>query len=176
MHHTLRIYGRYQHSFLRAYISLAKLTRIPLLGSLVRAVANLYGMKAHGGYLLTTDEALEIIDCTQGEISLGPCSCRQVYHNCKSPIMNEVIIGDGYKIFEHREFKPVSKEEAKHVIREAHRNRLTHNLMRCSHHLYAICSCCSCCCVPTRLRQKYGIGQALIRKPNIVEAVANHGV
>jgi len=33
---------------------------------------------------------------------------------------------------------------------------------------YAICNCCSCCCVPLRLKKEYGIGNALVRSDDIV--------
>lgn len=167
MHHSLRLYGRYQNSFLKAYITLAKLRGIPVIGSLVRVVANAYARNGHSGYLLTTAEAEQIIDSAKNLV-LGPCSCRQVFHSCDSPIMSELVLGTGIEVFKGKDFQPVSKARAKEIVQEAHEKRLTHSLMSCGHHFYALCNCCDCCCVPTRLRQKYGIGQALTRNKNIV--------
>ena len=63
MHHSLglfRLYSRYREWALRYYIFQAGWTKIPLVGRLVRWVANLYGKKASSACLLTLDEAEEI--------------------------------------------------------------------------------------------------------------------
>jgi hypothetical protein len=174
MHHTLRFYGRNRHLTLRLYMSLAKLTRIPLAGRLVRRIANLYGQTGHGGFAISLSEAEQIVDASQN-VSLGPCSCRQVFHNCDTPIMNEIVLGNSPEEYadKSKQFRQISKEEAKEILRQAHRNRLTQGIMRCGHHFYAICNCCSCCCVPTRLREKYGIGAAFRRSKNVVQEFKN---
>jgi hypothetical protein len=170
MHHSLRFYGRYQRSFLRFYISLARLTNIPLLGRLLRWVANMYGRRGHGGYLLTLKQAEQIIDASPN-VGLGPCSCRQVFHNCDAPIMAEIVIGAGAEVFPEikpGEFHEVSKEEAKEVLHQCHQQRMVHTITRCRDGFYAICNCCACCCVPTRLRQNYRIEYALVKNKDIV--------
>jgi len=73
MHHSLRLYSRYRELFLRYYIFQARWTRIPLLGRLVRWVANAYSRNIEGAYLLTPSEAAAIVDCSEG-LSLGPCT------------------------------------------------------------------------------------------------------
>jgi hypothetical protein len=171
MHHTLRFYGQHQHKILRLYMSLAKLTNIPLIGRLVRWVANTYGLHEHHGYFLTLREAEQIIDASKN-VALGPCSCRQVFHNCNAPIMAEIVVGAGAEVFPEirpDEFHVISKEEAKDIMRQCHQKRLIPTLERCHEHFYAICNCCSCCCVPLRLRQNYGIGNALVRNKEVVK-------
>ena len=49
MHHSLRLYGQHQHRLIHLYISLAKLARIPLIGGVVRWVANTYAVHGHSG-------------------------------------------------------------------------------------------------------------------------------
>ncbi len=172
MHHSLSFYGRYQRQFLRLYMSLAKLTRVPVLGGWVRGVANVYGRRGHNGYLLTLAEAEEIVDAS-GELALGPCTCRQVYHSCDAPVMGEILIGDGVEALLRSKaggLRRVTREEAKEVLRLCHAKRLTHAIVRCRERYYAICNCCSCCCVPTRLRREYGIEYALVRDKSVVEA------
>ena len=171
MHHSLRLYGRYQHQFLRLYILLAKLTNIPLLGRWVRHIANIYGKRGHQGYLLTVAEAEQIIDASRN-VALGPCSCRQVFHHCDSPVMSEIVVGTGIEVFSRiraNEFRQISKEEAKEILRQCHQKQLTHSLTQCQQHFYAICNCCSCCCVPLRLRQNYRIKYAMVRNKEVVE-------
>jgi hypothetical protein len=173
MHHSLRIYSRYREAFLKYYIFQAKWTRIPLIGRLVRKVANLYGKKASGAYLLTLQEAEEIVDSSD-ELALGKCTCRAVFKNCGNLANAEIMVGIGQNIFmEERpdEYSTLTKTAAKEILRQCHSKGLIHTIVRCEHDFYAICNCCSCCCVPLRLNKEYGIGNAVTRKNNIVEDV-----
>jgi hypothetical protein len=171
MHHTLGLYGRHQHRIIHTYITLAGITRFPLVGHVARWIANAYGKLGHSGYSLTLAEAEKIVDIA-GTVAVGPCSCREEFHNCKNPVMTEIVLSSGStRVYAHRkdEFRPVSKEEAKEILRQAHKNNLLQSIMRCGDNFYAICSCCTCCCVPLRLRNQFGIGLALVRNKQVVE-------
>jgi len=170
VHHSLKLYSRYREAFLRYYIFQAKWTKLPFIGGLVRWVANLYGQRVSQACLLTPDEANEIID-SSASLALGPCSCRQVFHNCTNPIDSEIMIGlSGNAFVEERphECKEITKEKAKDVLRECHQRGLIHTIVKCRGDFYAICNCCSCCCVPLRLNKLYGIGNAVSRSKDIV--------
>ncbi len=171
MHHSLRLYGEHQHRLIHLYISLAGLSRMPVIGFIVRLVANTWARLGHSGYYLTLSQAEQIVDIADS-VSLGPCSCRQEFHNCDQPVMSEIVLGKGSReVYASREktFRTISREEAKEVLREAHARKLTHSIMRCGGNFYAICNCCNCCCVPTRLKREYGIGLALVKNPNVVK-------
>ena len=43
----------------------AKRTKIPVIGSIIRWVANLYGRNVENGYILSTDEACQIVDISK---------------------------------------------------------------------------------------------------------------
>ena len=170
MHHSLRLYSKYHELFLRYYIFQAKWTKIPLIGRLVRKVANTYGRKASTAYLLTLEEANEIVDISES-LALGPCDCRTVFNNCDNPVNTEIMIGLSQNIFvEQRphEYQEITKQEAKDILKQCHQSGLIHTIVKCSQDFYAICNCCSCCCVPLRLKQEYDIGNALTRNTNIV--------
>ena len=164
-------YGRFQHRFLKLYMLLIKLVRLPLLGRLVRWIANTYGKNQHGGYLITLDEAQQIVDISKS-IYLGPCSCRSVFHNCDLPVMSEIVISAGEEVYHSRKkekLEKISKEEALQVLQRNHKANTIHTIMHCQGMFYAICSCCPCCCVPYRLKKDYNIEYALVRNKNIVE-------
>jgi hypothetical protein len=173
MHHTLRLYSRYRELFLRYYIFQAKWTKIPLVGKLVRQVANTYGKSASGAYLLTLDEANEIVDSSTG-LALGPCTCRKVFRNCDNPINTEIVVGLNRNIFmEERphDYREITKQEAREILKQCHDKGLLHTIVRCRQDFYALCNCCTCCCVPLRLKKNYGIGNALIRVDDIVQKI-----
>jgi len=170
MHHTLKLYSRNRESVLKFYIFMAKWTKLPLIGRLVRGVANFYGKRGSAAYLLTLDEAEEIVDSSAG-LALGPCDCRTVFKNCDNPINTEIMVGLSRNVFmEERphDYREITKQEAKDVLRECHQRGLLHTLVKCRQDFYAICNCCSCCCVPLRLSKQYGIGNALVRNGDIV--------
>jgi hypothetical protein len=142
-----------------------------LIGNLVRKAANFYGKNASGAYLLTLQEANEIVDASEG-LALGPCTCRTVFKNCENPINTEIMLSVGRNIFiEERphDYAEITKEQAKDVLRQSHLNGLIHTIIKCRQDFYAICNCCSCCCVPLRLNKQYGIDNALARKRYIIE-------
>ncbi|MBI2329095.1 MAG: ferredoxin-like protein [Chloroflexi bacterium] len=171
MHHALKLYSRYQQSVLRYYIFQAKWARLPLVGKVVRRVANLYGKKAHGAYLLTHDEANEIVDIAEG-LALGPCACRTVFPNCDSPISAEIMVGPSRNIFldeKAHDYREITKQEARDILRQCHQSGLIHTIVKCRQGFYAICNCCACCCVPLRLNRQYGIGKAFSRDNGIVQ-------
>lgn len=170
MHHSLRFYSRHRERVLHFYMFWARWTRIPLAGRLVRWAANSYGRNVEGAYLLTTDEAEEIVDIAEG-LSLGPCTCRSVYGNCDNPVDAEIMLGLTRHVFAEEnpeDFREITSREAKEILRECHRRGLIHTLIKCQQDFYAICNCCSCCCVPLRLKKEYGIGGAITRKEDIV--------
>ena len=176
MHHSLRLYSKYRDLFLRLYIFGGMCTKLPLIGKLVRLVANAYGRNMEGAYLLTTDEAEEIVDSAEG-LSLGPCACRAVFRNCDNPINTEIMVGLSRNVFvEERpqDYREITKQEAKDILRQCHQRGLIHTIIKCRQDFFAICNCCSCCCVPLRLSKKYGIGSALARSDDIVREFKEH--
>ena len=176
MHHSLRLYSKHRELFLKLYIFGGRCTKLPIIGKLVRGIANVYGRNMEGAYLLTTDEAEEIVDTAEG-VSLGPCACRAVFRNCDNPINTEIMVGLSRNVFiEERphDYCEITKQEAKDILRQCHQRGLIHTLIKCRQDFYAICNCCSCCCVPLRLSEKYGIGNALARSDNIVREFKEH--
>ena len=171
MHHSLRFYSGHREFVLKLYMFFARWTKIPLIGRLVRRVANAYGRNMEGGYLLTTDEAEQIVDSAEG-VAVGPCTCRAVFRNCDNPIDVEIMLGATRHIFmEHmpHDSHEITKEEAKDILKDCHRRGLIHTIIKCREDYYAICNCCTCCCVPLRMNKKYGIGSAIIRSADIMQ-------
>ena len=115
----------------------------------------------------------EIVDSSD-RLALGTCTCRTVFKNCKNQTNAEIMLSVGHNIFiEERphDYEEITKGQAREILRQCHVNGLIHTIIKCHQDFYAICNCCSCCCVPLRLNKQYGIGNALVRKSNIVEEV-----
>lgn len=170
MHHSLKLYGSNRKSVLRLYMFLGAWTKIPLIGRPVRRIANAYAHRMHRACLLTAAEAEDLLNIAEG-VAAAPCTCRQLYKNCNSPVDNEILIGPARQVLLKampHDSREISKEKAREILKDSHRRGLILTILKCRGDYYAICSCCSCCCVPLRLSKRYGIGEVLVRHKDIV--------
>jgi hypothetical protein len=170
-HHTLKLYSHNRPYLLRLYIFFGALTKVPLVGRLIRWAANTYGRNMHRVYLLSPVEALELVNIANG-LALGPCDCRRVFHKCDNPVYAEILLGPTRHIMLEampEDAREISREEAARVLDDNHRRGLIFTVAKCRGDFYAICSCCNCCCVPLRLSKQYGIGEAVVRHKDIVK-------
>ncbi|MDD5338492.1 MAG: ferredoxin-like protein [Dehalococcoidales bacterium] len=171
MHHTLKFYNLNRKGILRLYMFFASWTRIPLLGNLVRNIANAYGKTNHRAYLLTAAEADELI-AAAGGIAQSPCTCRVVFQKCQHPRDNEILLAPSEHILQEtmgKEAHQITPEKAREILKDSQRRGLVLSILKCRENFYAICSCCTCCCVPLRLSKRYGIGEVVVRHKNIVK-------
>jgi hypothetical protein len=169
MHHTLRLYSRHREFALRFYMFWARWTRLPLVGPVIRWVGNAWGRNLEGAYLLTADEAAEVVEAAEG-LAVGPCTCRKVFANCDHPRSTEIVLGLSRNVFvaeRPEDYREIDREEAKDILRDCRRRGLVHTIIKCRDDFYAMCNCCSCCCVPWRLSRQYGIRAALSRSGDI---------
>jgi hypothetical protein len=170
MHHSLKLYGSNRKGVLRLYMFFGAWTKIPLIGRLVRRIANVYAHRMHRACLLTPSEAEELLSIAEG-VAVAPCTCRQLYKKCNNPVDNEILIGPARHVLVKAmspDSREISREEAGEILRDSQRRGLILTILRCRGDYYAICSCCSCCCVPLRLSKRYGIGEVLVRHKDIV--------
>lgn len=170
MHHTLKFYNANRPGILKMYMFFAGWTRIPLLGRLVRKISNAYGRSRHHAFLLTPAEADRLVN-TAGGIAKSTCTCRKLYHKCSHPADNEILLAPSRHILLEtmpRDAKEISREQAGEILKDSQRRGLILTILKCQGEFYAICSCCSCCCVPLRLSKQYKIGEALVRHKDIV--------
>jgi hypothetical protein len=177
MHHALRLYSRYREKVLHFYMFWARWTRIPLIGRVVRRVANTYGKTMENAYLLNTEEACEIVDIST-QLYLGPCTCREVFKNCDNPVNAEIMVGFHRNAFvdeRPEDYRKIDADEAKSILRKCHELGLVHTIIKCRNDFFAICNCCTCCCVPLRLNRQYGIGHAVARDKDIVNMFSEQG-
>ncbi len=171
MHHTLKFYNANRTFVLRLYMFGARCTRIPLIGGLVRKIANTYARSEHRSYLLTGEEAIELASIAKG-LASAPCTCRKMYHKCNHPRDNEILLAPSRHVLEEtmpHDAQEITPDKAAEILLDSQRRGLVLTMSKCQGDFYAICSCCTCCCVPLRFSKKYNIGEALVRHKNIVK-------
>ena len=171
MHHTLKFYNSNRAFVLRLYMFGARCTRLPLIGGLVRKFANRYARSEHRSYLLTAAEAEELVRLAGG-LAAAPCTCREIYHKCDNPRDNEILLAPSRHVLMEtmpRTAVEITPVQATDILKDSQRRGLVLTMSKCRGDFYAICSCCTCCCVPLRFTKKYGIGEALVRHKDIIQ-------
>ena len=90
----------------------------------------------------TMQEALDYIDSVDKPIWLNRCDCRTLAGNCDKPTDTCISFRNGINTTSHRGWsKPLTKEEAKDVIKRANKAGLMQTI-----NPNCICNCCTDCC------------------------------
>jgi hypothetical protein len=176
MHHTLKFYNANRTFVLRIYMFGAKCTRLPLIGGIAKKFANYFAKTEHHAYLLTSEEAAQLVKLAKGAAS-AKCTCRTMYHNCDHPKNNEILLSPSrHALLETMPAgsQEITAEKALTMLEDSKRRGLVLTIIKCRGDFYAICSCCACCCVPLRFSKQYNIGEALVRHKDIVKEFGDY--
>lgn len=102
-----------------------------------------------GDRVATLDEALSFIDDSMRQIYLNSCDCRVLAGLCDHPTRTCITFRDGPNTASHRGWStPLSKAEAKEVVRRADADGLVHMVND-----DGMCNCCSDCCYLLRAQE-----------------------
>lgn len=106
--------------------------------------------------VLTLQETLAFIDTMDKQIWLNNCDCRTLNGKCSQPLNVCISLKDGINTMPHRGWsKPISKEEAKAIVRYADELGLVHTA-----NPKGVCNCCKDCCYLLRVQT--------VRKSNLL--------
>ena len=99
--------------------------------------------------VLPLEDVLAWIDQRTDTPYLADCDCRRLIQNCDNPVNTCITYRTAPNSFVKRGLvKPITKEEAKEVVRRADRQGLIHTV-----NSGGICSCCTDCCYLFRAAQ-----------------------
>lgn len=158
----MRVYGKWIDDTLGFYLALGKMSKLPAVGGVIRFFARQYGRYYHGGRAATVEECLDIIN-SASQISVMDCACRVLNGKCDSPIKTCITVNTSAEVFTSlKDGISVSKQEAAEVVVDSYKKGLIRAIHHCiAPNTYALCNCCTCCCVPYRLRMEYDIETAM---------------
>lgn len=95
-----------------------------------------------GDTVVTLEEALGFIDRADRQIWLNKCDCRSLSGDCGKPVDTCLTLKSGINTMSHRGWsEPLTKEQARQVVRRAHRAGLMQTL-----NPNGMCNCCGDCC------------------------------
>ena len=98
-------------------------------------------------WVLPTEQVMEILT-NANSVAVQDCECRTHYKRCDKPLevcflLNKV--GDKFVSIDKARY--ISLPEIANILKKANENGLIHlALYMPDHEIFALCSCCSCCC------------------------------
>lgn len=98
-------------------------------------------------WVLPTEQVFEILRHADS-VALQNCECRTHYGRCDKPVEVCFLLNGVADRFVSRGLaRHVSLSEAAEVLQKANESGLVHlSLYMPDHQVYALCSCCACCC------------------------------
>ncbi|MFX1521300.1 MAG: ATP-binding protein [Promethearchaeota archaeon] len=108
-------------------------------------------------YILPTEQALHFLKETE-TIALTKCGCRMAFENCETPVDTCLLLDEEAEYLISRGYaKQVTLDEASEVLKIANEAGLVHlTLYMPGQKIYAVCSCCPCCCHDIQPLLEYG--------------------
>ena len=119
-------------------------------------------------WILPSQQVLQILEYARS-FALAKCICRTHYSRCDKPKEVCFLIDEwSDKAVKHNTARRISLPDASAVLKEADNHGLVHlTLYMPNHSIYALCSCCPCCCHDLQLLINYNRTDLLIRSDYI---------
>lgn len=98
-------------------------------------------------WVLPTEQVLKILQNAQS-VAVQNCECRSHYARCDNPLEVCFLLNTvGDTFVSKGKARHVDLPEAANILTKANESGLVHlGLYMPDHELFALCSCCSCCC------------------------------
>ena len=108
-------------------------------------------------WVLPTQQALEILKNSRS-FALAKCLCRTKHKRCDNPLEVCFYTNDvADKKVKQGSARRVSLQEAAETLQLANKHGLVHlSIYNPEQHLFALCSCCNCCCHDIEFMKKLG--------------------
>jgi NAD-dependent dihydropyrimidine dehydrogenase PreA subunit len=115
-------------------------------------------------WVMPTEQVLRVLEAAES-IALQDCVCRTHYKRCEKPLEVCLLLNKvGDKAVAEGDARHISLEEATEVLKKANRSGLVHmSLYMPDHEVFALCSCCSCCCHDLQIIKRTGRNDIMLR-------------
>lgn len=126
--------------------------KVPTSSKVIPISESLSGLQ----WVLPTQQAIEILRNSR-TFALVSCDCRTRYNRCDNPREVCILINDvADKEVARGRGCYIDLEEAKNRLKLAHEHGLVHlTIYNPEQHIFALCSCCECCCHDLQFLKKY---------------------
>lgn len=107
-------------------------------------------------WIMPTSQAIEILRNSRIFV-LTDCECRTLFKRCHNPVNVCFLVNDAAEsALDRGEGRQVSLDEARDVLEKANDHGLVHlTIYNPEQFIFALCSCCSCCCHDLQILKRY---------------------
>ena len=115
-------------------------------------------------WVMPTEKVLRMLEATDS-IALQDCECRTHYKLCEKPLEVCLLLNKaGDKAVAQDKARYISFEEVTGVLKKANESGLVHlSLYMPDHEIFALCSCCPCCCHDLQIIKRTGRNDIMMR-------------
>ncbi|MCP4115103.1 MAG: 4Fe-4S dicluster domain-containing protein [Desulfobacteraceae bacterium] len=115
-------------------------------------------------WVLPTEQVMEVLRNAKS-VAVQNCACRTHYKRCDNPLEVCFLLNDiGDRKAEKGEARHVDLTEAADILKRANESGLVHLcLYMPDHQVFAVCSCCSCCCHDFQIVRQFGRNDLMVR-------------
>lgn len=115
-------------------------------------------------WVMPTEQVMQVLE-TAESIALQDCVCRTHYKRCEKPLEVCLLLNKvGDKAVSQGKARHVSLKEAADILKRANESGLVHmSLYMPDHEVFALCSCCSCCCHDLQIIKRTGRNDIMVR-------------
>jgi len=115
-------------------------------------------------WILPTEQVMEILRNAKS-VAVQNCECRTHYKRCDSPLEVCFLLNDvANKFVSNGKARHVDLMEAVGILKKANQSGLIHlSLYMPDHEIFALCSCCPCCCHDLQIVKYYDRKDLMVR-------------
>ena len=138
---------------LQLFDGLVQEGKIPCSSKVVPVLQSLQSLQ----WILPTQQMLEILRNSRS-FALANCACRTACGQCDNPLEVCLYINDvADKTIALKKARRITLDEAAAVLQLANSHGLVHlTFYNPEQHVYALCSCCECCCHDIAFMKRFG--------------------
>ena len=119
-------------------------------------------------WVLPAGHALDVVERADS-IAVQNCVCRTHYQRCSHPREVCLLLGGvADTLVTKGEARRVTTAAAIEILKKANQSGLVHlTLYRPDHEIFALCSCCPCCCHDLQIVKRYDRKELMVRSDYI---------
>jgi ferredoxin len=126
-------------------------------------------------WVLPTEQAMGILRNAKS-VAVQNCECRTHYKRCDNPLEVCFLLNDvGNKFVIKEKARPVDLTEAADILKGANESGLVHlSLYMPDHEIFALCSCCICCCHDLQILKEFERKDLVIRSEYVAVTISEN--
>lgn len=124
-------------------------------------------------WVLPTEQVMEILRKAQS-VAVQNCECRTHYKRCDNPLEVCLLLnGVGDTFVRKGKARRVDVSEAAEIMKKANESGLVHlSLYMPDHEIFALCSCCPCCCHDLQIVKQYERQDLMVHSEYVAFTIA----